>query len=215
MSRAVFLTRQKAKLAAGIGLHAAYFTLKLQYSAIGSSAFPLSSANRLSEASSPTHREVCLCAKNSTTIYCNQTVCIGRVTWGAPCALPPRREIAVDTFPPPFSVGRPRRAGSFCPLSAPPPTERNATPRSQLHIYYPRLMQWRKWLLFSFYGASLILVPRCLLFLPPSLALGWSRGKPTPEANWLCSILLWFARKLERRIPWIEIWLLCRRLCCC
>lgn len=48
-------------------------------------ASSLSSMNLLSERSSQTHSQVCLCTKNSTTIYCNQTLCMGRGTWGALC----------------------------------------------------------------------------------------------------------------------------------
>ena len=57
----------------------------------------LSSTNLFSGPSNQT--VVCLCTKTSTTIYCNQTLCIGRGTWGALCALQSRSEIAVNTFP--------------------------------------------------------------------------------------------------------------------
>lgn len=65
---------------------------------VDSSTFPLSSTNPLTEGSSQTHSKVCLCTKNSTTIYCNQTLCMDRGTWGALCVLLPCSEI-INTFP--------------------------------------------------------------------------------------------------------------------
>lgn len=50
------------------------------------------------------HSKVCLCTKNSSAIYHNQTPCMGRGTWGALCVLPPCGEIAVNNTPPLLSV---------------------------------------------------------------------------------------------------------------
>lgn len=118
---------------------------------VDSCTFPLPSTNPLTERSSQTHSKDCLCTKNSTTIYCNQTLCMGRGTWGALCVLLPCSEIAVNTFPL-LSVlvdsGKQPRSVHYPPL--PHWEEHHATFTTQ-HLLPSALQRvWRKWLLFFF-----------------------------------------------------------------
>lgn len=115
----------------------------------------LSSTNPLSERSSQTHSKVCLCTKNSTTIYCNQTLCMGRGTWGALCVLLPCGEIAVNTFPLLSALvgsGKQPRSVHYPPI---PHWEEHHATFTTPHLL-PSAVQraWRKWL-FSLYCAFL------------------------------------------------------------
>lgn len=177
------------------GLYAAYLILRCW--PWDSSASPMSSTNPLSEWSSQTPSKVCLCTKNSTTIYCNQTLCIGRGTWGALCALLPCGEIAVNTFPPPFS-------------------DRGSVVRQPCSVHYPPLPHWAETprhirnSTFTTFGSSNAHGENgcCFLYilrLPPHPArlsfrvfiartwLDFHCTKPgSPGANWFYSFL-WFA----------------------
>lgn len=188
------------------GWYAAY--LILQCSPWDSPASPMSSTNPLSEWSSQTPSKVCLCTKNSTTIYCNQTLCIGRGTWGALCVLPTLWWNCCQHFSPSFQ--RPRYCGKtalLCPLSTPPPLSRNTTVHSQLHIYNLRLVHrtWRKWLLFSVYCASPSSPrsPLVLVFIARTW-LDFCCTKPgSPGANWFYSSLWLAGENYARASLWI------------
>lgn len=107
----------------------------LETRARSSRAFHSVFLNLFSKWSCKIHGKVCLCTKNSTTIYCNQTLCIGRDTWGALCVLPLRAEIAVNTFPLTSQQWQTLIFSRAVSTVQRFPTERSTMLPSQLHIY--------------------------------------------------------------------------------
>lgn len=200
------------------GLYAAYLILRCW--PWDSSASPMSSTNPLSEWSSQTPSKVCLCTKNSTTIYCNQTLCIGRGTWGALCALLPCGEIAVNTFPPPFS-------------------DRGSVVRQPCSVHYPPLPHWAETprhirnSTFTTFGSSnahgengcwfLYILrlpphPARLSFRCLSLALGWTFTAQNQGVREQIGFTAFFglqAKITPERLCECEIWFPCYRPRCC
>lgn len=169
----------------------------------------LSSTNPLSERRSQTHSQVCLCTKYSTTIYCNQTLCIGRGTWGALCALLPCGEIAVNTFPLlSVSVGSGKQPCSVHYPPLPHWEEHHATFATPHLLPLALQCTRRKWLLFSVYFVFLSAVFHFFVYRSHLVGLGCTKNQEVQEQIGFTACFSLQANYTEVFCEY-EIWFLC------